>query len=86
MIGIKDDYTVLDVGCGIGGPAREFATFAGCKVVGVNNNGYQIQRATALTAKRGLSDEVSFVQDNFMVSGDSISLLQGSILISACSI
>jgi sterol 24-C-methyltransferase len=68
MIGIKDNHTVLDVGCGVGGPAREIATFAGCKVVGVNNNGYQIERATALTAKRGLSDKVSFVQDNFMVS------------------
>ncbi|KAG9684158.1 putative tocopherol O-methyltransferase, partial [Aureobasidium melanogenum] len=66
MIGIKDNHTVLDVGCGIGGPAREIATFAGCKVVGVNNNSYQIERATALTAKRGLSEKVSFVQDNFM--------------------
>ncbi|KAG9949044.1 putative tocopherol O-methyltransferase, partial [Aureobasidium melanogenum] len=66
MIGIKDNYTVLDVGCGIGGPAREIATFAGCKVVGVNNNSYQIERATALTAKRGLSEQVSFVQNNFM--------------------
>lgn len=68
MIGIKDNYTVLDVGCGIGGPAREIATFAGCNVVGVNNNGYQIERATALTANRGLSEQVSFVQNNFMVS------------------
>lgn len=68
MIGIKDNYTVLDVGCGVGGPAREIATFAGCKVVGVNNNAYQIQRATALTSKRGLSGKVSFVKDDFMVS------------------
>ncbi|KEQ82177.1 putative tocopherol O-methyltransferase [Aureobasidium pullulans EXF-150] len=66
MINIKENHTVLDVGCGIGGPAREIATFAGCKVVGVNNNRYQIERATALTAKRGLSEKVSFVQGNFM--------------------
>jgi sterol 24-C-methyltransferase len=85
MIGIKDDYTVLDVGCGVGGPAREIATFAGCKVVGVNNNGYQIERATALTAKRGLSDKVSFVQDNFMVSATSGHFLEAQILTPDCS-
>ncbi|KAI5205569.1 hypothetical protein AUEXF2481DRAFT_26192 [Aureobasidium subglaciale EXF-2481] len=66
MIGIKEGHTVLDVGCGIGGPARAIATFTGCSIVGVNNNGYQIERATALTAKRNLSEKVSFVRNNFM--------------------
>lgn len=86
MIGIKDNYTVLDVGCGVGGPAREIATFAGCKVVGVNNNGYQIERATALTAKRGLSDKVSFVKDNFMVCMSLSHFFKARTLIPSCSI
>lgn len=68
MINIQDGQKVLDVGCGIGGPAREIATFTGCDVVGVNNNGYQIERATALTARQGLSERVSFIKDDFMVS------------------
>lgn len=67
MINIKNNQKVLDVGCGIGGPAREISTFTGCEVVGVNNNDYQIQKATALTAKQGLSNKVSFAKDDFMV-------------------
>jgi sterol 24-C-methyltransferase len=41
---------VLDVGCGVGGPARRVAEFAGAHVTGINNNAYQLQRAEALTA------------------------------------
>ena len=36
---------VLDVGCGVGGPAREIATFSGCHVTGLNNNAYQASMA-----------------------------------------
>merc|ERR1711977_84436 len=44
---------VLDVGCGIGGPAREISSFCGVDVVGLNNNAYQVERAkTITTAKR----------------------------------
>lgn len=60
--------TVLDVGCGVGRPAREIATFTGCKVVGLNNNAYQISRATVYAKKEDLADKVSFVQSDFMVS------------------
>lgn len=35
-------------------------------MVGVNNNAYQISRATAHAAKAGLSDKVSFVKSDFM--------------------
>ncbi|KAM5437808.1 putative sterol 24-C-methyltransferase [Microsporum ferrugineum] len=65
-MGIQSDMKVLDVGCGIGGPAREISTFTDCKVVGVNNNGYQIQRATAHAKKEDRSDDVSFVKSDFM--------------------
>lgn len=58
---------VLDVGCGVGGPAREIATFSGCSVVGLNNNNYQLTRAKAYTEKAGLADRVSFAQGDFMV-------------------
>ncbi|KAF3891710.1 Sterol 24-C-methyltransferase [Trichophyton interdigitale] len=65
-MGIQPGMKVLDVGCGVGGPAREISTFTGCKVVGVNNNGYQIQRATAHAKKEGRSEDVSFVKSDFM--------------------
>jgi sterol 24-C-methyltransferase len=67
-LNITEDMTVLDVGCGVGRPAREIATFTGCKVVGLNNNSYQIQRATAYAKKEDLDKQVSFVQGDFMVS------------------
>lgn len=67
-IKIDESMTVLDVGCGVGKPAREIATFTGCSVVGLNNNAYQVERAAAHAAREGLSDKVSFVKGNFMVS------------------
>ena len=58
---------VLDVGCGVGGPAREIAKFTGCHITGLNNNDYQIERATHYAAKEGLSDQLDFVKGDFMV-------------------
>jgi sterol 24-C-methyltransferase len=68
MINIREGMKVLDVGCGLGGPAREIAAFTGCHVVGLNNNRYQIDKAIQYTKKDGLSDQVSFVKGDFMVS------------------
>jgi sterol 24-C-methyltransferase len=66
-IGIKDGYKVLDVGCGVGGPAREIAKFTGAHITGLNNNDYQIDRATLYAKKEGLSDQLAFVKGDFMV-------------------
>ena len=57
---------VLDVGCGVGGPAREIARFADVNVVGLNNNDFQIQRARKYTARAGLSNQVTFAKGDFM--------------------
>ncbi|KMP03222.1 sterol 24-C-methyltransferase (Delta(24)-sterol C-methyltransferase) [Coccidioides immitis H538.4] len=65
-INLSPDMHVLDVGCGVGRPAREMATFTGCNVVGLNNNGYQIQRAKAHAERERLSHKVSFVKGDFM--------------------
>jgi len=65
-MGLKPGMRVLDVGCGIGGPAREMAQFLDIYIVGLNNNDYQIGRARAMTARAGLSDRVSFVKGDFM--------------------
>lgn len=60
--------TVLDVGCGVGGPAREISRFAGVNVVGLNNNDYQIERATNYAKQGGLAHMHKFVKGDFMVS------------------
>ncbi|TGO47781.1 hypothetical protein BOTNAR_0506g00010 [Botryotinia narcissicola] len=65
-IGIKDGDKVLDVGCGVGGPAREIAKFTGAHITGLNNNDYQIERATRYAAKEGMSDQLKFVKGDFM--------------------
>ena len=76
-LGIQPGEVVLDVGCGVGGPAREIAIFADCNVVGLNNNDYQynpnlsrltfrIDRARYYTANRDLSDRVTFIKGDFM--------------------
>lgn len=66
-MGLKEGMKVLDVGCGVGGPAREIAKFTDCNIVGLNNNDYQIERATRYAAKEGLSDKLSFTKGDFMV-------------------
>ena len=65
-MGIKEGSRVLDVGCGVGGPAREIAKFTGCNVVGFNNNDYQIERGTMYAKKEGLDKQVSFAKGDFM--------------------
>ena len=64
---IKPGMKILDVGCGVGGPAREIAAFADCHVTGLNNNGYQLERAKKHTRVVGLEEQVDFVKGDFMV-------------------
>ncbi|KAG8216724.1 delta-sterol C-methyltransferase [Butyriboletus roseoflavus] len=63
---LRPGMRVLDVGCGVGGPAREIATFTDVNIVGVNNNEFQVQRARKYTKRAGLEKQVTFVQGDFM--------------------
>jgi len=65
-IGITEGSKVLDVGCGIGGPAREICRFTDCNIVGLNNNDYQIERATIHTEKASLIPKMEYVKGDFM--------------------
>jgi len=65
-IGIQQDWNVLDVGCGVGGPARSIARLSECRITGLNNNAYQIERGKKLNQQQGLFDRVSFVKGDFM--------------------
>src|SRR6266700_5330769 len=51
---------VLDLGCGIGGPARYLAATFGCNVIGVDLSPSVIDAATYLTARCELSDLINF--------------------------
>jgi SAM-dependent methyltransferase len=58
--GLDPSTRVLDLGCGLGGPARYLAATFGCKVTGIDLSPAFIDAATYLTARCGLSDRVSF--------------------------
>ena len=63
---LKPGMRVLDVGCGVGGPAREIAQFTDCQIIGLNNNEFQVRRARKYTQKAGLENQVTFVKGDFM--------------------
>jgi SAM-dependent methyltransferase len=58
--GLEPSSRVLDVGCGIGGPARYLAATFGCAVTGVDLSEDFVEAATYLTARCGLSERVRF--------------------------
>lgn len=60
LVTIAADMRLLDIGCGIGGPARYFATEYGCSVTGIDLTAAYIDVARMLTEKVGLSDRVTF--------------------------
>ena len=84
VMGLRDGMKVLDVGCGVGGPAREIAKFSGVNIVGLNNNDYQIERAIKYAAKEGLSNQLSFTKGDFMVSSPGMTPFLADILPSKC--
>jgi SAM-dependent methyltransferase len=51
---------LLDIGCGIGGPARHFAGVRGCRVTGIDLTEEFCQVATLLTALTRLSDRIDY--------------------------
>ena len=59
-VGLQPATRVLDLGCGIGGPARYLAATFGCKVIGVDLSQEFIEAASYLTARCGLEDRVTF--------------------------
>ncbi|MFC6490852.1 class I SAM-dependent methyltransferase [Nitratireductor sp. GCM10026969] len=59
-IDLKADVTVLDIGSGIGGPARFLAGRYGCRVVGVDVTPEYVKVAESLTGMVGLTGQVAF--------------------------
>jgi sarcosine/dimethylglycine N-methyltransferase len=59
-LGLAPAMTVLDVGCGLGGPARQIARTARCNVIGVDVTPAYVQAAQELTENTGLDGRVQF--------------------------
>jgi sarcosine/dimethylglycine N-methyltransferase len=60
LAGITAGMSVLDVGSGIGGPARFLAATHGCRVTGVDLSEPFVEAARYLTRRTGQSGQVSF--------------------------
>jgi sarcosine/dimethylglycine N-methyltransferase len=68
LAGITADMVVLDVGSGVGGPARLLAATCGCRVTGVDLSEPFVDAARYLTARTGQSGQVAFE------TGDALNL------------
>jgi sarcosine/dimethylglycine N-methyltransferase len=60
LAGIAADMSVLDIGSGVGGPARFLAATCGCRITGVDLSEPFVEAARYLTERTGQSERVSF--------------------------
>ena len=66
---LREGMTVVDVGCGIGGPMRRVVREAGVRAVGVNNNEIQLDKAKSLNVDAGIDHMVDYLACSFMDMG-----------------
>jgi len=66
---LREGMTVIDIGCGIGGPMRRVAREAGVRVVGLNNSEIQLDKAKSLNAEAGLDHLMDYLACSFMDMG-----------------
>ena len=52
-MGLKENMTVLDVGCGVGGPGREMIHFTGANVVGLKQQRLSNRTIITICTKGG---------------------------------
>jgi sterol 24-C-methyltransferase len=65
-LGLDENMKAIDIGCGVGGPLRNIAKFSGAKIVGLNNNEYQVARARRIAEQSGLVNQASYLKGDFM--------------------
>ncbi|RKN52344.1 methyltransferase domain-containing protein, partial [Streptomyces klenkii] len=61
-LGAGPGTRMLDVGCGVGGPALQIARATGCHVVGITLSAGQVGLARALADRDGASDRLAFLR------------------------
>lgn len=66
LAGIRPGMRVLDVGCGIGEPARRIASRIDCKIVGLNISREQVRQGRELIAGAGLAARVDIRHGNVL--------------------
>mmetsp|Transcript_23176 Transcript_23176/g.37046 ORF Transcript_23176/g.37046 Transcript_23176/m.37046 type:complete len:355 (-) Transcript_23176:64-1128(-) len=66
LLGIDATSKIIDVGSGIGGPARYLSMRTGCDITGVELQKDLTEASTDLTARVGLSNKVRFLTGDFV--------------------
>ena len=66
---LQEGMMVADIGCGVGGPMRRVVSEAGVKVVGINNNEYQLTQTAAKNKDAGLDQMTELISCDFMDMG-----------------
>ena len=61
-LSINASSSVLDIGCGIGGPARLLSSKIGCNVSGIDLTADFVNTGNSLTEQVGLSDSVKLIE------------------------
>ncbi len=60
QLGLHASMQLLDIGSGLGGPARHLSAAHGCRVTGIDLSPEYVAVATSLTRRMGLSEHVTF--------------------------
>ena len=68
-LGLRPGMVVADLGCGVGGPLLEIVRFSGAKIVGVNINAYQLERARRHAEEADLTHLAEFLESDYLDVG-----------------
>ena len=63
-VGLNENMKILDVGCGIGGPARVLASEFGCHIIGLDLSKEYCTAAKIINEKVGLNNIIEIQQGN----------------------
>ena len=66
---LREGMRVVDVGCGVGGPMRRVARESGAKVLCLNNNAQQLEKARRRNVEAGLDHMAEYMKCSFMDMG-----------------
>ena len=66
QLDLRAGMRVIDVGCGVGGPMRRVASEAGVRVLCINNNGQQLEKAKRRNVEEGLDQMAEYMKCSFM--------------------
>jgi SAM-dependent methyltransferase len=80
VVGARPGLRVLDVGGGLGGPARTLAREFGCRVTVVDLTESYVRTGAALTARLGLADRVTHRHGDALALGDALAAEAGDAL------